>query len=131
MDIFLKAAAGVLMVATLGLTLSKTSKDTAILLAIAAVAMVLTAGIAFLEPVFGLLDKLLTIGNLSSTLMSTLIKAVGIALLSEIVSMICADAGSTSLGKALQILATAVMLWLSVPLFMELLELIEGMLQTI
>ena len=131
MDTFIKAAAGVLIAVTVGLSLSKNSKDMSMLLALAVSAMVLAAAITFLEPVFSFFSKLQSLGHLNSQLLHTLIKAVGIGLLSEIVSLICADSGNASLGKALQILASAVILRISIPLFTELLDLIEGMLQTI
>jgi hypothetical protein len=42
--------------------------------------------------------------------------------------MVCADAGNASLGKVLQILASAVILWLSLPVFTALIELIQKIL---
>ena len=131
MDTFVKAAAGVLVAVTVGLALSKNSKDMAMLLVLTVSAMVLAVAITFLEPVFSFFSRLQSLGHLNSQLLSTLIKAVGIGMLSEIVSFLCADSGNAALGKALQILATAVILWISLPLFSELLDLIEGMLQTI
>lgn len=131
MDTFVKVAAGVLMAVTVGLTLSKNSKDMAMLLALSVSAMVLVAAISFLEPVFLFFNKLQSLGHLNGQLLDTLIKAVGIGILSEIVSLICVDSGNASMGKAMQILASAVILWISIPLFTELLDLIEGMLQTI
>jgi hypothetical protein len=52
-------------------------------------------------------------------------KYVGIVLLAEIIGHICTDAGNAALGKTVQLLATTAVLWLSLPLFSKLMELIE------
>ena len=58
--------------------------------------------------------------------MATIGLIIGIALLAEFGELICKDAGNTTLGKTLQILAAAVILWLSVPLLNELIDLMES-----
>ena len=61
-------------------------------------------------------------------LIAILLKAVGIGILSEITCMICTDSGNAALGKVIQFLTSAVILWLCIPLFTQLIELIEGVL---
>ena len=46
-------------------------------------------------------------------------------MITEMAGMICSDAGNGSLGTALQLLASAVILWLSVPVFTALMNLIR------
>lgn len=128
MEPVFKAAAVVLITVILCLALDKQSKDISILLAIAACTMVIILGITYLEPVLDFLRKLEALGDLNGGMISILFKVVGIGILSEIVGMICADAGNASLGKSLHTLSTAVILWLSIPIFEALLELIQGIL---
>ena len=128
MEMFLKAAVGVLITLILCLVLAKQGKDMATLLVLAVCCMVLTAVVASLRPVLDFFSELETIGKLDSRLIKTLLKAVGIGMLSEIVGLVCADAGNSAMGKSLQILASAVILTLSVPIFTQLLELIETIL---
>ena len=128
MVIFLQAAAGVLVASVLGLTLAKQNKEMTILLTIAVCCMVMMAALGFLQPVLELLRQLESIGNLNTEMVQILFKVVGIALVSEIASMICADAGNVSLGKALQMLGSMVVLWLSIPAFQALLSLIQQIL---
>ena len=45
--------------------------------------------------------------------------------------MICEDSGNGALGKALQFLASAVILYLSLPLLSKLLDIVEGMLDNL
>lgn len=128
MSIFLKATAGVLMTVVLCLTLSKQTKDLSALLTMAVCCMVVTAAITYLEPVVGFFEKLQSIGNLDSDMLRILFKAVGMGLLAEITALICSDAGNAALGKALKLLASAVILWISIPLFNSLIELVEDIL---
>lgn len=128
MDLFFQAAAGVLIVSILGLVLAKQGKEFTIVLTIAVCCMVVLLCITFLEPVLDLLCQLEALGNLNGEMVRILFKVVGIGLVSEIAGMVCTDAGNGSLGKALQMLGTAVILWLSIPVFQALLELVQEIL---
>ena len=128
MDTFIKATAGVLIALILCLVLAKQGKDLSILLVLLVSCMVLSAALTYLQPVLDFFNKLTVIGKLNTELIGILLKAVGIGLLSEIASLICADAGNSALGRTLQIMASTVILALSVPIFTQLLELIETLL---
>ena len=125
MGTFFQAAAMVLVASVLGLVLAKQGKEMTAMLTIGVCCMVMIAVVAFLKPVLELLRQLENLGKLNSEMVQILFKVAGIGLVSEIAGMICADAGSASMGKALQILGSAVMLWLSIPVFQTLLQLIQ------
>ena len=112
----------------LGLVLSKQGKDMALLLSVTVCCMIVTAAFMYLKPVVTFFKKLEAMGNLDNQMLKILLKAVGIGLLAEITSLICTDAGNAALGKGLQFLATAVILWISIPLLNELLTLLETIL---
>jgi len=131
MDIFIKAAAGVLVAVVLILTLSKQGKDISLLLTIAVCCMVMLAAVTYIKPVADFLERLQMIGNLDGDIFKILLKAVGIGLLAEFTGLICTDAGNASLGKATQLMATAAILWISIPLLERLLELIDNILGAI
>ncbi len=131
MNDFVKAAAIALITVILGLVLAKQNKDISILLTMAVCAVVVILAMGYLHPVIDFLRKLKLLGELDSELFSVLLKAVGIGLLSEITGLICADAGSGALGKTLQLLSTAVIIWISLPLFNSLLDLIEKILEAV
>ncbi len=128
MDVFLKASAGIFIAVILGLTLAKQGKDLSLLLTVVVCCMVVTAAVTYLQPVIDFLQRLQSIGQLDPEMFQTLMKSVGIGLLAEIMSMICADAGNASLGKTLQILSTAVILWMSLPMLNALMELVNNIL---
>ena len=85
----------------------------------------------YLEPVLDLFDTLREIGGLNNELVQILLKVLGVSLISQISCMICNDAGNSALAKSLQILTAAVILWLSLPLYNGLLELIKEVLEAI
>lgn len=126
MDIFIKATAGILLTVVICLILSKYSKDYSVILAICVCCMVVLIAVGYLQKIIAFIEKLTSAGNLNQDLIDILFKAVGIGLLTEITSMICIDAGNTALAKSIQLLSSAVILWLCIPLFNELLELVEG-----
>lgn len=128
MDTFMKATAGVLIALVLYLVLAKQTKDISLLLSVAVCSMICLAAITYLKPVIEFFKKLEALGQLEPQMLEIILKAVGIALLSEISGLICTDAGNAALGKSLQILASAVILWMSVPLFTNLLTLVEQIL---
>ncbi len=131
MSVFIKAAGGVLVALILHLILAQKGKDFSVLLTVAVCCMLAAAAVEYLEPVIGFFEKLQTIGQLDSDMMTTVLRVVGMGLLAEIVGLISSDAGNAALGKTLQILASAVILWMSVPLFTSLIALIEDILVSV
>ncbi len=128
MDRFLQAAGGAVIAALLTLLLSKQGKETALLLSAAACCMIMAALTAYLKPVLDFMNSLQTIGNLDPKMVQILFKAVGVTLIAEIASMICADSGNSALGKTVQLLGAGTVLWLSLPLLQGLVELVQKML---
>ncbi len=128
MDVLWKAAAGVLLTVIISLVLSRQGKDFSVILIICVCCMVGAAAISYYQQVFQFVRKLEQTGNLNGELISIILKAVGISLLSEITVLICSDSGNAALGKVIQILSSIVIIWLCIPLFTELLELVEKIL---
>ena len=125
MEPFWKAAALALIAGVLSLTLKNQDKEYGLLLSIAACLMVTAITVTYLKPVYAFLKELETLGDLRGEMLAILIKALGVGLASEIASMICTDAGNASLTKAIQLLGGAVILYLSVPMFSALMDLIQ------
>lgn len=108
--------------------LSKNSKDMATVLGICVCTIVLLAAVSFLSPVVQFVQRLQELGGLDNTMVTILLKAVGVGLISEVAVLICSDSGNQGMGKALEYLAGGVILYLSIPLFTELLELMQTIL---
>ena len=127
MSEFLKIVSLVLLTVVLGLSVGKTEKDISAVLGMVSLCIAACAAVTVREPVLDYLVELRRVFNLPDELVSTLLKAVGIALTAELSAAVCTDAGSASLGKILQILGGAVVLSLSIPMFRTLMTIIKEM----
>ena len=128
MELFLKAISGVFVAIAMCLVISKHSKEGVILISVAMCCMIASVAMTYLPPAISFFSRMEQNGNLDPEIMQILFKATGVAILSEISSLVCIDAGNGTLGKTIQLLATAAILWLSLPLFSKLLSLIENIL---
>ena len=128
---YLRWTAAVLIGLILTLVISKQSKDMSLLLTLAVCVLVCLGALEFLEPVTELLRELRRLGGLDSEAVSILMKASLIGLLSELMGLVCADVGEGALGKALQILSNAAVLWLSIPLLRQLITMVGEVLAEI
>ena len=124
MDIIIKASALALIVSVLYQMVSGRNKEIGILLVVLGCSLILMIAVSFIEPVFSFLRNLQVLSNLNEEMFSILLKSVGIGLLTEVAVLVCNDMGNASIGKTLQILATVVILWISLPMLNSLLELI-------
>ena len=125
MDSFWQWVAGAMLTVVLGIALGKQSKDISLVLTMVVCCMVLLGAAAYLQPVMEFVKRLQAMGQLEDGYAQILLKAVGIGLVTEFAVLICNDSGNSALGKSLQIAATVVVLWISLPLMESLLDLIE------
>ena len=126
MELFWKAAAGVLIALVLGQALRE--KDMGLMLSMAVTTMVGLILLSYLQPVVVFLHSLQTMGEMEGNMLEILLKSLGIGIVTEITEMVCKDSGNASLGQAMQILGTAVILWLSLPIFHTLMQMLENIL---
>ena len=127
MALYLKCAgaalAGVVLVLTLG------RRELGLVLSAAICVMIAIVALEYLGPVLDLLRRLEDLGRLDGAMIAILLKCVGIGLITEIAGMVCSDGGNGAMARALQLLGTAVILWMSIPLFDGLLSLIQEILE--
>lgn len=127
MEHFFQAVAAAMIALVLCLALGAQEKHLTVLLSLAACCMVLLIAMRYLEPVVALVQDLSDMCGINTQYIAVILKAVGIGLLAELASLICSDGGNNALGRAVQMLATAAVLWLSIPLIRAVLELIQQM----
>ena len=128
MEHFWKAAALVLLSVILGTAIGKTEKDMALLLAVSTCCLVLLAAVPYLRQVLAFLWQLGSRFSFPDSTQNTLLNIAGVALVTEVTGLISADAGSSALGKAMQLLGNTVILAMAVPLFESLLSVIQELL---
>ena len=128
MTSFFQAAAAVLLSVILILSIRGQGKDMGLLISLFVCSSVGCIAIGYLQPVIRFLQQLQSLASLDEEMLSILLKVVGTALIGEIAAVVCSDAGNAAMGKTLQILTVAVILWLSLPMLSALLELLEKIL---
>ena len=122
---FLQISGAVLLAVILVLALKSYCKEISTILAITVCCLTGLTALRYLQPVLEFLKKLEDLGGLDEVMIEILLKATGIGILSEIANLVCKDAGNESMGKSMQLLGTAVILYLSLPLFQTLIELLQ------
>lgn len=129
MDSFVKIVALSLITVILCLVLSRQNKDVALILSIAACVMAACVGFSYLRPVLDFFDNLSDFTQLDPNMLSVLLKASGVGILGELTALLCADAGNAAIGKTVQLVSVMVILWISLPLYEGLLELIQRVME--
>ena len=128
MGLFVKSCGAILLTVILICAIGSRSKDIAMVLGLAACCLSALAALEYLKPVLSFVSQLEELGGLDHSLIAILVKSAGIGILAEIGSLVCTDSGSSSLGKGIKFLSTAVILWLALPLYSRMMELLQRIL---
>ena len=126
MDRFLQAAALAMVGAVLALVVQKQAKEISILMVIACSAVILALAAWFLEPVVDFVTELRLLGQLDGATVTILLKTAGVGLLA---GAVCEDAGEGTLAKMVRLCGSAAALYLALPLFTSVLDMIGDMLK--
>ena len=125
MEIFWKSVGASLIALILGMILAKRSPDAATVLTLLVCCMLLGVAVRFLSPIVDYMHTLSSLGNIDRDNLEILMKATALGIISQISAMLCVDAGNSALGKGIEIMAVCAILWVSLPLLSELVELIS------
>lgn len=128
MSNIIKVVVLALIALILNLIVNKQNKDIGLVLSIATCCLILASAASYLEQIIVFLRNIQALGNLNPEFMAILLKVTGIGLLCEISSLICTDAGNSSLGKAIQIFSVVTIIYLSLPLLSAMIELVNSIL---
>lgn len=128
MEVFWKAIAVVILTVILGVAIGKTEKDIAVVLSVVACCIILATAVGYLSDVIVFLWRLGSSTDESGLLINTMLKISAVALTTELTGLISADAGNGSLAKAVEILGTAFIMFLSLPLFESFFSIVQDIL---
>ena len=128
MELLIKLSAAILLSVIMLLVLEKQDKAIAVVLSIAACCMILLAAAQIIEPIIDFIDYLQNVSNLDYNLVGILFKASVCAFICEITALVCTDVGYGSLAKVLQMVGTGMIIYLAIPLFHSLLDIISQLL---
>ena len=128
MELFWKAIAVSLLTVILGVVTGKQNKDISLLLSITGCVIIASLAAVYLSPVISFLEEMEQLGNLRSDMLGVLLKAAGIGMVTEIAASVCGDNGNAGVSKMIQLIGSVVILWISIPVFRALLDLIQTIL---
>ena len=128
MELFWKAIAVSLLTVILGVVTGKQNKDISLLLSITGCVIIASLAAVYLSPVISFLEEMEELGNLRSDMLGVLLKAAGIGMVTEIAAAVCGDSGNAGVSKMIQLIGSVVILWISIPVFRALLDLIQTIL---
>ena len=128
MELYLQSIALALIAVILSLVLRSQNKALSLLLTLGICCLICISVVQFLNPVIELVRFLQDLSGISNQMLSILLKVAGISFLAELTGMICSDAGESALSKTVLFLSNAVVLWISLPLFEQLIALLQEVL---
>ena len=131
MTIYFKTSALILVSLVIYLILTKQNRDVSTMFSIAVCCVITLVALAYLEPIISFLKDLRAVGDLDTAFTDVLFQALGIGILSELIEMICIDAGNSALAKSFHFLSVILIIWISLPIFNGVFELIEDVLRAI
>lgn len=124
----LQVVGAVLVSVVVMLSLQAHGKDISLVLSILVCCMVLGVAAGYLQPVLSFIKSVQQLAGLDDAYLGIMLKAAGIGLIAHIAGLVCGDSGNSALGKAVQILASGAILWLSLPLMEGLIALLQSVL---
>lgn len=128
MELLWKTLVMVLISVLLGLSVGKQEKDLSIVLSLVVCTITVSFALTYLEPVISFLRGLEVLAELQGGILNIILQVCGVSIVSDLVSMICSDAGNASLAKAVQFLSACAILHLTIPMMQAFIDLIQGIL---
>lgn len=128
MELFFKIAAAVILTAIVSLTIGSIEKEYGIIITIAGSCAVFLSCAYFLTPIIDFVWEIANMSGQQSDIIISMCKITGLSFLCDVSCAICNDAGNTSLGKTLQLCGTVVVLWIALPIFQSLLQILRQIL---
>ena len=127
MDIF-KILAIALLTCVATLVVKQVKPDFASIVAIAGGVIILLMLIDYLEQIVGVFQTIVEKTNLSPTILSTILKIIGVGYLTEFTSNICTDSGSSSLAGKVLLAGKIIILVMSLPILTNIIDIVVGIL---
>jgi len=125
MEILTKAAAIGISAAVLALVIKKHNADMAMLLSLAAGLAILLGATAFISPIMEFINELAESAGIASSLLSPVLKALGIAIVGKIAADVCKDAGQSAVASSIDFCTALASLICAIPLMRAVLQMLK------
>lgn len=127
LDIF-KILAIALLTCVATIIVKQVKPDFASIVAIAGGVLILLMLIDYLEKIVGVFQLIVNKTSLSPSILSTILKIIGVGYLTEFTSNICLDSGSSSLSSKVLLAGKIIILFMSLPILTNIIDIIVGIL---
>lgn len=120
------AVIGILAVIFISLLRARNG-ELAIVLSLAACVLIAVILLNLADPVITFLKNLRNMAGMDKKLMEPMLKTIGIGLLTQISSTVCADAGENAIARLIEVCGAVLALYVSLPLLEAVLEMMKTM----
>lgn len=128
MDFLIKGSIIGIVAAVLGLMLKKNAPEFALLLTVSAAVAILGFAVEMLKEMIDYIYELAEQGNISSALLTPVIKCAGISVCARLAADVCKDAGYAASASAVELVAAVAALYAALPLMRTVLKMVESFL---
>ena len=125
MEVLIKAAAIALLSAACSLTIKSKNPEMSFTLAIICAVSVSCAAVGMLTDIADFVNEVLDNSGLPSAVFIPVIKCVGIAIITKLISDLCKDAGQNGTSTAIDYLGSAAAVYTALPLMQTMLKTLE------
>lgn len=123
MDLF-KILALAILTCIATIIVKQVKPDFASIVAIAGGVVILLFLIDYLKEIVSVFEIIVNKTNLSPSLFTTILKIIGIGYLTEFTANLCTDSGNTSLASKIGLAGKVIILFISLPIITNLIEII-------
>ncbi|MDR0889358.1 MAG: stage III sporulation AC/AD family protein [Oscillospiraceae bacterium] len=127
MQDFIRIAIIGVVMTVLAATLKKSGAELSVLLTVAVCIIIGLVAMRLIEPVLDFLVTLRSLSGMNTELMTPLLKTVGIALITQICSSVCADAGENAIAKLIELCGGILAIYVALPLLEAVIAMIRTM----
>ena len=128
MEVLTKAAAIALISAACSLTIKTKNPEISFALAVICAVCICFAAVGMLTDIVDFINSVMDKSKLPSAAFMPVIKCVGIALITRLISGLCKDAGQSGTSSAIEYLGSAAAVSTALPLLQTMLKALEGLL---
>jgi len=126
----LQIAATAIITAVLAVLVKQYKPEYAALVQLAGAVLIVGAAFRLIPELTGTAESMLSFAGIEGEWMKVLVKALGIAILSELAADVCRDNGSAALAGIVELAGKAAILLLALPLLRAVAEVAAGLIQS-
>jgi stage III sporulation protein AD len=126
MAILIKIAAVAVVGSVLGLVIKKNSPEMALMLTISLALVALYLAFDTIKSVTDFIASLADAAQISPAVLTVVLKAVGISVVTKLSSDVCRDAGQTSVASGIELAGAFAALYIALPLFKTVMDMIKS-----